>query len=592
MLDVAILGQVAFGYSPYIDKNRSVSATRLTVFPLRPDMAPDAAQLLEAIAGVWPADGAKVSLNVASESLLQELMQAQPAGNVMVEIPAFMACDAANTAAIVALHGHGNTLLLKGRPLAELPRDDPAGAARGLIELLDTYNRAGFAHRHDLGFLDSVRADVESVLPALQATLNGAGLPLNRAVRHQVHLIEKLLKALATAYSRVVLGPAPLLGLLHRSQLHPALVHALDLLSRRLQLSYRFYARQPRRVWRTMHALYRRASYWQLEQQAIGEASALSIYRSALLTDFAIPAQLDTGELQRVREYIARFGDAAALGSVRRIERAVDVFVIDGRADRAGVALAKRPDALPRQGAWVLATRRLGERAEDHLRQLETGASTMKVGLPYHPNPSQYRDLLQRLAANWRGQRRQRAARMRFRPRAELRVGFPMTWQLLDPATADRRQPNGMSAANEWTVLNESPDGFALRHVTGSMTSLNVGEIVGVRLRERAAPFVCIARWIQSDSPDRLEIGLQQVAPKLVPVTFIGDPSHRTTTQPVLFAPTSPDFNRVPVIVAPARLIRPERDFQIHYVGSKIGLHAVRALESTPYVDVLQVRPI
>ena len=42
MLDVAILGQVAFGYSPFIDKNRSVSATRLTVFPLKPDMAVDA----------------------------------------------------------------------------------------------------------------------------------------------------------------------------------------------------------------------------------------------------------------------------------------------------------------------------------------------------------------------------------------------------------------------------------------------------------------------------------------------------------------------------------------------------------------------
>ena len=31
MLDVAILGQVALGYSPFIDRNRSVSATRLTV---------------------------------------------------------------------------------------------------------------------------------------------------------------------------------------------------------------------------------------------------------------------------------------------------------------------------------------------------------------------------------------------------------------------------------------------------------------------------------------------------------------------------------------------------------------------------------
>lgn len=137
MLDVAILGQVAFGYSPYIAKNRSVSATRLTVFPLKPDMAPDAAQLLEAIAGVWPADGAKVSLNVAGESLLQDLMQAQPAGNVMVEIPAFMACDPANSAAILALRAHGNELLLKGRPLAELPREVLPCFKYSIIDLAD-----------------------------------------------------------------------------------------------------------------------------------------------------------------------------------------------------------------------------------------------------------------------------------------------------------------------------------------------------------------------------------------------------------------------------------------------------------------------
>ena len=62
MLDVAILGQVAFGYSPFIDKNRSVTATRLTVFPLKPDAVPDAAQLLHAVGGVWPADGARPRL--------------------------------------------------------------------------------------------------------------------------------------------------------------------------------------------------------------------------------------------------------------------------------------------------------------------------------------------------------------------------------------------------------------------------------------------------------------------------------------------------------------------------------------------------
>ena len=57
LLDVAILGQVALGYSPFIDRNRTVAATRLTVFPLRPDATLDVAQLLHAVGDVWPASG-------------------------------------------------------------------------------------------------------------------------------------------------------------------------------------------------------------------------------------------------------------------------------------------------------------------------------------------------------------------------------------------------------------------------------------------------------------------------------------------------------------------------------------------------------
>ena len=49
MLDVGILGQVALGYSPFIDRNRTVIATRLTVFPLHPEVKLDAAQLLHAV---------------------------------------------------------------------------------------------------------------------------------------------------------------------------------------------------------------------------------------------------------------------------------------------------------------------------------------------------------------------------------------------------------------------------------------------------------------------------------------------------------------------------------------------------------------
>ena len=137
MTDNATLGQVALGYSPFIDRSRAVTATRLTIYPLRPELKPDVAQLLHAVGGVWPADGGRASLNIVSESLLQDLIGASPSANLMIEIPAFMACDESNVAALQTLHRAGNTLLLKGRPMKELPRELLPCFKFSLIDLAD-----------------------------------------------------------------------------------------------------------------------------------------------------------------------------------------------------------------------------------------------------------------------------------------------------------------------------------------------------------------------------------------------------------------------------------------------------------------------
>ena len=137
MSDSTILSQVAFGYSPLIDRQRSVMATRLTVFPMRQDATINAGALLEALAQVWPAGGASVSLNVASETLLVDLMAARPASNVMIEVPAFMAGDAANAEALGQLYAAGNKLLIKGRPVNALPREVLPFFKYSIIELAD-----------------------------------------------------------------------------------------------------------------------------------------------------------------------------------------------------------------------------------------------------------------------------------------------------------------------------------------------------------------------------------------------------------------------------------------------------------------------
>lgn len=142
-----ILARVALSHAPLIDRRRLITATRLTVFPLKAGEALDAGELIEALTPVWPEGGPALLLDVLSESLLHELMAAQPARHIGVEVPAAMALDPAHTAVIQALAGRGNTLLLKGRPARELPR-----------ELLDCFQHAVVPLAEDRRLRESAEA--------------------------------------------------------------------------------------------------------------------------------------------------------------------------------------------------------------------------------------------------------------------------------------------------------------------------------------------------------------------------------------------------------------------------------------------------
>jgi c-di-GMP phosphodiesterase len=138
-----VLGQVLLGYAPMIEPSRGVIATRLTVVPVRASTAIDAGALLDAIAEVWPVGGGIVSLNVGSESLLSDLLRTRPAINLMIEVPAFAAADPANAEALIDLAGRGCALLLKGRPLRELPRQVLPCFRWSIIDLAEERREAG-----------------------------------------------------------------------------------------------------------------------------------------------------------------------------------------------------------------------------------------------------------------------------------------------------------------------------------------------------------------------------------------------------------------------------------------------------------------
>ena len=183
-----ILGQVALGYSPMIDRNRAVIATRLTVFPLKPDAKLDVGQFIETVSAVWPASGPSAVLNILSESLLQDLLRAPPTSNLMLEVPSFIAVDEANVGALTALKASGNTLLLKGRPSRPLPREVLPCFKHSIIELEDDRRTAALAPEGATRTITHVQSGVRTLAELEDSFKRGAiavlGWPMEDAIHH------------------------------------------------------------------------------------------------------------------------------------------------------------------------------------------------------------------------------------------------------------------------------------------------------------------------------------------------------------------------------------------------------------------------
>ena len=187
-----VLGQVTLGYSPLVNRQRQVVATRLTVFPARPDRVPDMPALLQLISGVWPAapqDGGlnatraadavpggvrwPVSLNIAGEGLLQAALAPPLPPQLMLEVPAFMAADAGHAGSLKALHAAGNVLLIKGRPLAPLDAELRACFAHSIVEAQDD-RRASPAADAGARQLTTLQAGVRNAADIEAALARGA----------------------------------------------------------------------------------------------------------------------------------------------------------------------------------------------------------------------------------------------------------------------------------------------------------------------------------------------------------------------------------------------------------------------------------
>jgi EAL and modified HD-GYP domain-containing signal transduction protein len=114
------LSDAVIGYAPIVGRNRNAIATRLS-FMGKDGNALSASRICAGLGKVWPETATPVLLDIGDDAPDAGLLDIEAPRMVWLEVPGRLAGSPEGLELIEALHRHGYTLVLRGRPSAELP---------------------------------------------------------------------------------------------------------------------------------------------------------------------------------------------------------------------------------------------------------------------------------------------------------------------------------------------------------------------------------------------------------------------------------------------------------------------------------------
>lgn len=423
-----------------------------------------------------------------------------------------------------------------------------------------------------LKLLEACYLESLGALPKIEAGVSQAGLPLPGEILQDALAADNLLKAMAAGYIALIDTlraqklPASALNLVRLSTLR-----AIQCLARRQQLAARAYAPASENTWQQLHATYAYARQQGLTRYAHGGRTLEEEYLAAVLLAYADPTKFSRHDLVPLIECAAHFAPLALVHDAATVAadsiRSPQYLVHDTDKHCGRRLVTTTPEE--RRDGWVVDCAHL-------VSAINTLLAHRQKGLPKTSNdPGTPIATLQAVAKMLRGQRVRRFARQSFKPRGELVTGLEPLIKALDT--------DDVAAGSEWAILDESPDGFGLRYLRGDAVDLQVGELVGLRPRERERLHVCLIRRVVNGGAARLELGLQEVAP----VAFsLAIPNGLDGDKPALFFPAIPAHRGIPGALARAGDLHPGLELR---VPGYPPLQALRAIETDPRYELWEL---
>lgn len=485
----------------------------------------------------------------------------------------------------------------------------PVSAAQALLEPLVLLNRQAVGADSRLKLMEIYRPAVLNVAHELAAHCAGHSLPLPDDAMAAAATARALLTELAYGYKLAILdqinrvfaigGNKTLTILAQRA------IHALDQL---LQVSYYTYTAAPEGVWAEIHRIYMHAAQqgvYDIELMDTGGIRPTSVnqtYKNALLLALANPHRLPPTDLSSVCDYIARFGHLVQLLALGKPENPAGVFLVQLKSDQIPVPLSKHKGAADMRTDILLITVELARKVSDHLAGLQDNISPSKLGLPEGAVQRHYQDLLSHLVKHWALAPKRTSSRLAKNESINLIVGLESVHYYLNgekdlsETSQDEDESEetlnftgkpvkkGLSNRNEpsrWLVVNESAGGMALSKFPGTLSTVQVGDLLGLRSDRDAQWNLGVVRRASSNDTGELEIGTQMVAPHAKASAV--RPENGDVFVHALLLPELPALKQPATLVTKGGVYQPARVLELKAdpEGKAVRILATRLIERT-----------
>ena len=441
--------------------------------------------------------------------------------------------------------------------------------------------------------LEDTRQEAETALPVLERHVDSSVLPLPRTVRASALAADNLLKALAAAYfdiAKTIAKSGHQRGYVHLLQ--RTVNRAMLLIARRQNLAYNSYTSPSSTSWLMLHELYQivrdlralhpETNITPLEQQ----------YLSALLFAYIDPSKLQRDELTVAIFCTQQLAVHAAIVRVTpdtpTCKAASPCFLVRPEVGSPGAPLIRLPKGTPTLGGFIVDCTVVLEALNKSAEHADHGYSDPGLDIP----PG----LLQIFQHAIGSQSIRRFSRMRFSPRAHIVCGISQVISFLEGNPVSRRAADlaGNTAEqhdfshSEWSLIDQSPDGFLVRFLQGDQCQVGVGNIIALQPREERDVHVCLVRRIAVSEDGKVELGVQALSPK---VSAIRLPGHGEIRRG-LYLHSLPAFSNRPGIIAHPGHLASGHKIKFELRGSNHLLQVGRRLEASEGLEFFALVPL